>query len=129
MVDDEVYLAKIIRLTLEHAGYEAVLAYDGRQALEMVEAERPDLVILDLMLPLLDGYKVCNAIKNGDATRNIPVIILTARDLARTPIEEPISANRFMEKPFNSGALLDAVAELLDESARAARVRESKMRF
>ena len=125
MVDDEVYLAKIIRLTLERAGYAAALAHDGKHALEMVETQRPDLVILDLMLPLVDGYKVCNAIKNADATKSIPVIILTARDLARTPIEEPIGADRFMEKPFDSGALLEAVAELLDESAK---VRESKMR-
>ena len=79
VVDDEVHLAKILQFTLKHAGYEVSLAYDGGEALELFEREKPDLVILDLMLPVLDGYKVCNRIKEHPALK-VPVIILSARD-------------------------------------------------
>jgi two-component system alkaline phosphatase synthesis response regulator PhoP len=113
VVDDEVHLAKILQFTLERAGYEVVLAYDGEEALELVKRERPALVILDLMLPVLDGYKVCGKLKGDDRTKSIPVIILSARDLSREPIEEPITANLFIEKPFNSENLLERISDLL----------------
>ncbi len=113
VVDDEMHLAKIIQLTLEHAGYEAVLAYDGKEALEMVRRERPALVILDLMLPVLDGYKVCNIIKGDDESKDIRVIILTGRDLSREQIDEPLGADLVIMKPFNSTFLVEKISELL----------------
>lgn len=125
IVDDEVHLAKILQLTLEHAGHETVLAYDGKEALELLDEEAPDLVILDLMLPLLDGYKVCNIMKSNELTKDIPVIILSARDLSRTRLEEPITADCFMEKPFSSEVLLERIAELLAEKGSGEEVRES----
>jgi DNA-binding response OmpR family regulator len=114
-VDDEMHLAKIMQLTLEHAGYEARLAFDGSEALEAVRREIPALVILDLMLPIIDGYKVCNRIKSEAETKHIPVIILTGRDLSRERLMEPLSADLCMQKPFNSMVLLEKIAELLGE--------------
>ena len=125
IVDDEVHLAKILQLTLEHAGYEAVLAYDGREALAMLSEEAPVLVILDLMLPLMDGYKVCNIMKSNELTKDIPVIILSARDLSRTRLEEPITADCFMEKPFSSEILLEKIAELLQGTRSNEEAHES----
>jgi two-component system alkaline phosphatase synthesis response regulator PhoP len=117
IVDDEVHLARIIQLTLEHAGYETLLAFDGEEALELVRRRRPSLVILDLMLPLLDGYKVCNRIKQDEETKRIPVMILSARDLSRERIEEPFNADLFMAKPFDCAALVEKVAELLEKGS------------
>jgi two-component system sensor histidine kinase/response regulator len=119
IVDDEIHLAKIIQLTLEHAGYETLLAFDGEEALEMVRSSRPALVILDLMLPVLDGYKVCNRIKDEEATKYIPVIILSARDLSTERLDEPITADLFMAKPFDSAILLKEISELLRKKPSA----------
>lgn len=112
VVDDEVHLAKILQFTLGHAGYEVTLAFDGQEALEAFDREEPELVILDLMLPLIDGYKVCNRIKEG-ARSDVPVIILSARDLEREKIEEAVKADLLMQKPFNVELLLDEIARLL----------------
>ena len=114
IVDDEMHLARILQFTLEHAGYEVVTAYDGREALDSMDREDPDLVILDLMLPVVDGYKVCNMMKNGDRFRETPVIILSARDFSREKLDEPLNADLLMEKPFNTEYLLEEIARLLE---------------
>lgn len=113
IVDDEVHLARILQFTLEHAGFEVRTAFDGKEALEQAKKERPDLVILDLMLPIIDGYKVCNILKNDEEFKTVPIIILSARDLSREDLEEPISADLYMEKPFNTGTLIEKISELL----------------
>jgi DNA-binding response OmpR family regulator len=113
IVDDEVHLARILQFTLEHVGYEVMTAYDGVEAIEIARSQRPDLVILDLMLPVMDGYKVCNILKNDDDFKELPIIILSARDLKRECIEEPLQADLFMEKPFNTGILIEKISELL----------------
>lgn len=113
VVDDEMHLARILQFTLENAGYEVFLAYDGREALNRVNEVMPDLVILDLVLPLIDGYKVCNTIKNNEATNGIPVIILTARDLDSLHFDEEVLADRLMQKPFNTDILLKEIEELI----------------
>ena len=108
IVDDEMHLARILQFTLVHAGYDVVTAFDGKE-----EREAPDLVILDLMLPVVDGYKICNIIKNGDRFKDTPVIILSARDFAREELDEPLNADLLMEKPFNTEHLLDEISGLL----------------
>jgi DNA-binding response OmpR family regulator len=113
IADDEVHLARILQLTLERAGYETIVAYDGEEALKKTREEHPELVILDLMLPLLDGYKVCRRLKCDEGTKSIPVIILSARDLSRAELDEPMMADLFMEKPFNSTVLLERISNLL----------------
>ncbi len=118
VVDDEMHLARILQFTLKNAGYEVFLAYDGREALNKVNEVDPDLVILDLVLPLIDGYKVCNSIKKNDSTRHIPVIILTARDLDTLNFDEDILADTFMQKPFNTDTLLDEIEKLITDGKR-----------
>ena len=113
IVDDEMHLARILQFTLEHEGYDVVTAFDGKEALDALEREAPDLVILDLMLPIVDGYKICNIIKNGDRFRDTPVIILSARDFSREELDEPLNADLLMEKPFNTEHLLDEISRLL----------------
>ena len=118
IVDDEVHLARILQFTLEKAGYEVVTAYDGKEALDRAVEQRPDLVILDLMLPVLDGYKVCNILKTNEDFRDVPVIIVSARDLEQERLEEPLNADLFIEKPFNSIELIERISELLGNRSR-----------
>ncbi|MBN1885563.1 MAG: response regulator [Candidatus Krumholzibacteriota bacterium] len=116
IVDDEVHLARILQFTLEHAGYEVHTAFDGEEALHAARKEKPDLVILDLMLPIIDGYEVCNILKGEEDFARTPVIILSARDLSSEEIAGGIRADRFMEKPFNSVVLIETIEELLSEA-------------
>ena len=120
IVDDEVHLARIMQFTLAHAGYEVRMAFDGEEALREIREEKPDLVILDLMLPLIDGYEVCNILKDDAAFADTPVIILSARDLSDARRNGEIRADRFMEKPFNSNNLIDMIGELLAGAAGSA---------
>ena len=113
IVDDEMHLARILQFTLEHEGYDVVTAFDGKEALDSLEREAPDLLILDLMLPILDGYKICNIVKTEDRFRGIPVIILSARDFDREELDEPLNADILMEKPFNTEHLLAEISRLL----------------
>ncbi len=113
VVDDEMHLARILQFTLEHAGYDVVTAFDGREAIDALDKEAFDLVILDLMLPVVDGYKVCNIIKTSDRFKDTPVIILSARDFGREELDEPLNADLLMEKPFNTEDLLDEIARLM----------------
>ncbi|MDD4857791.1 MAG: response regulator [Candidatus Krumholzibacteria bacterium] len=114
VVDDEVDLARILQLTLESAGYEVILAYDGEEALRMALLEHPALVILDLMLPVIDGARVCSILRKDERTKSMPVIILSARNLEFERFDEPIAASLFIEKPFDSKMLLERVSGLLN---------------
>ncbi|MEM0011514.1 MAG: response regulator [Candidatus Bathyarchaeia archaeon] len=79
VVDDERPIVRLVQVNLEHAGYEVVTAYDGREALEKVEQEKPDLIILDVMMPQMDGFEVIQRLQANPKTRDIPVIMLTAK--------------------------------------------------
>lgn len=113
IVDDEVHLVKILRFTLEHEGYNVISAFDGREAVDKIESERPDIIILDLMLPGIDGYKVCNKVKKNEELKEIPVIILSARNFESENIEEKIMADALMKKPFNTQELLKVIDDLI----------------
>ena len=78
VVDDEIYIVHILDFSLGMEGYEVITALDGEQALERLKADKPDLVVLDIMMPKLDGYEVCKAIKSNAATKGTPVILLSA---------------------------------------------------
>ncbi len=78
-VDDEKAIVRLVQVNLEREGYEVVTAYDGREALEKVASERPDLVVLDVMMPYMDGFEVLQQLRKDPNTRDIPVIMLTAK--------------------------------------------------
>jgi DNA-binding response OmpR family regulator len=120
IVDDEVHLAKIIEFTLKRAGYETIVAHDGRNGLEKALTLMPDLIILDYTLPVLDGGIVCAELRRCETTRSIPIMILTAHDISRTCADGSVDADEWMEKPFNTEALLERIRELLEESIREA---------
>ena len=82
LVDDDVDFCEAAKLLLDSKGYEVVLAHDGKEGLEKVRAENPDLVILDVMMPEMNGYDVCVVLKADPEFKNTPVILLTAVDQA-----------------------------------------------
>jgi len=114
VVEDEESLLKLESILLSSKGYSVTGVMDGRSALEEVRANRPDLVILDIMLPEIDGFEVCRQIKEDPDTRHIPVLILTAKknsqDLARG---QQVGCDAYITKPFKSAKVLDMVQELL----------------
>jgi len=114
IVDDEVQINKMLAIRLQANGYDTLSAFDGEQALEQAKVGNPDLVILDVMMPKLDGFEVCRRLKNDAALRNIPVLMLSvkveegARDWARVS-----GANDYLAKPFEAEVLLEKIRKLL----------------
>lgn len=107
VVDDEVSIVDILKYNLEREGYRAVTAHDGYEALEVFEKEAPDLVILDVMMPHLDGFQVCRKIRE---VSNVPVIMLTARaEEMDTVIGLEMGADDYVTKPFSMKALMARV--------------------
>ena len=78
-VDDERHIVRLVQVNLERAGYEVVTAFDGKEALEKVASEQPDLVVLDVMMPYMDGFEVLQNLRKNPSTRDLPVIMLTAK--------------------------------------------------
>jgi len=118
VVDDEEDIAFSLARRLTAAGYEVICAEDGVEGLRRAQTENPNLIVLDLMLPKMDGYKVCRLLKFDERYKRIPIIMLSARsqeeDIA---LGREIGAEFYMTKPFDSGALLEKIGELLDAPA------------
>lgn len=118
IVDDEPDIVEVLKQRLIGAGFEVIIAEDGYMGLETARREKPDLIILDLMLPKIEGYKVCRMLKFDKEYSHIPIIILTARS---QPVEEEIGystgANFYLTKPFDGNELTAKVKELLQENA------------
>ncbi|OGO52571.1 MAG: DNA-binding response regulator [Chloroflexi bacterium RBG_16_68_14] len=111
VVDDEKNIVQLARLYLEREGFRVEAAYDGAQALEKAKAVRPDLIILDIMLPEMDGLSVCRELRK---TSNVPIIILTARgdDVDRV-VGLELGADDYVTKPFNPRELVARVKAVL----------------
>ena len=120
IVDDEPDLRSVLRFGLEAAGFEVVEAADGEQGLQMARDLKPDLVVLDLMLPRMDGYKVCRALKFDDRYRLIPVFILSARsgDTDRR-LAMDLGADAYVTKPYDMKDLLARIGERLQRASSA----------
>ncbi len=119
LVDDEPDLVQLVSLRLQAAGYEVEVAYDGQQALDQVKKVRPDLIILDLMLPKFDGYKVCRLLKFDERTSRIPILIFTARaQVEDVTLASECGADAYLTKPFDAQTLLGKLDELLKAGRR-----------
>lgn len=117
VVDDEEHIRKIVKFQLEKAGYAVDTARDGVEALESVEASHPDLILLDLMMPKMDGYEVCKRLKSNYGTNHIPIIMVTAKaDLENKLQGFEDGANDYIAKPFAVTELLLRVRNVLQWS-------------
>jgi DNA-binding response OmpR family regulator len=114
VVEDEDALAKVLKLRLEMEGFEVRTAGDGQEALDMITAERPDLVLCDLMMPVMDGKAFTRAVKTDKKLRSIPILILTAlKRQAEMDELTKLGANGFAAKPFDSKELTARIRELI----------------
>ncbi|HEY7745180.1 MAG TPA: response regulator [Desulfuromonadales bacterium] len=114
VVEDEESLLKLESILLTSKGYEVRGVPNGQAALDAIAEERPDLVLLDIMLPEIDGFEVCRRIKSDTATRDIPVVMLTAKktrdDMARG---EKVGADWYITKPFKSAMVIETIQRFL----------------
>jgi len=116
VVDDEIYIVHILDFSLGMEGYEVVTALDGEQALEKVRECRPDLIVLDIMMPKMDGYETCKALKSDKETADIPVILLSAKGRnvdQQTGFE--VGAEDYITKPFSPRKLVDRINAILNQ--------------
>jgi DNA-binding response OmpR family regulator len=118
VVDDEGDLVRILQFALEAIGYNVDTATDGQEGLKKARDLRPDIILLDLMLPKLDGYKVCRLLKFDERYRHIPIIILSARTQeGDQALALETGANRFITKPYEIADILQTVEALLRSSS------------
>ena len=116
VVDDEVDLVETVRFPLEMEGYHVLVSYNGEDALNQARKENPDLILLDLMLPKLDGYKVCRLLKFDDRYKHIPILMLTAKTQERDrALGMETGANEYITKPFEMEDLLKKVKAHLNK--------------
>ncbi len=116
LIEDEKDMVYAVTLQLESSGYKTIAAFDGREGLKVARMENPDLIILDLMLPKMDGYKVCGLLKADIRYNKIPIIMFTARaQESDKKMGEEAGADAYITKPFEPRALLEKIKELLKE--------------
>ncbi|MBU1125223.1 MAG: response regulator [Candidatus Omnitrophica bacterium] len=114
VVDDEFDLVEMVKLRLEANDFQVLTAYDGNEGLEKARAEKPDLIILDLMLPKIDGYRVCRMLKFDEKYKQIPILMFTARaQESDKKLGEEVGADDYLIKPFEPQVLLDKIKQLI----------------
>jgi len=115
VVDDERHIVRLVQVNLERQGYQVVSAFDGREALKKVESERPDLIVLDVMMPHMDGFEVLKRLKSDDKTKDIPVVMLTAKAQDADVFRGWASGvDCYLTKPFNPIELLTFVKRIFE---------------
>src|SRR6185436_4363240 len=125
VADDDHNLRKILCLFLKNAHYETVEASNGREALNMAKGQNPDLILMDIMMPLLDGFSVCKLLKEDSDTKRIPVLICTAKNRKEDLIAAiKVGAEDYIIKPFSKETVLAKI-----EKALAARSSQSSTKM
>jgi len=114
IVDDDKSLVKSVKYHLEHKGYSTYVAYDGKQALEMVASHHPDLIILDIIMPNMDGYEVIKALKSNPETANISIVMVTGIDIAGGKVKAlSVGAADYVPKSGDFNRLYEAIDNIL----------------
>ena len=117
VADDEVYMLRLLELTLKKGGYEVVSCRDGREAVTQANALLPQLIVLDVMMPGLDGLGALRQLKENPATQHIPVVVLSAKGHALTRVEAEVAgAALFLAKPFSPNQLLGEVQKIIGQN-------------
>jgi DNA-binding response OmpR family regulator len=116
VVDDEADLVETIRFPLEMEGFNVLTSYNGEDALNQARKETPDLILLDLMLPKLDGYKICRLLKFDEKYKHIPILMLTAKTQEKDKLlGKETGADEFITKPFEMDELIKKVKAYLNK--------------
>src|SRR5580693_5093293 len=115
--DDERHIVRLIQVNLERQGYEVVTAFDGKEGLEKIRSEKPNLVVLDVMMPYMDGFEVLKTIRREPETENLPVIMLTAKAQDKDVFEGyHYGADMYLTKPFNPMELVTFVKRITENT-------------
>ena len=114
VVDDEIYIVHILDFSLGMEGYEVLTALDGEQALEKARTEKPDLIVLDIMMPKLDGYETCKRRKADPEIKDVPVILLSAKGRnVDQKVGFEVGADDYITKPFSPRKLVERINAIL----------------
>ncbi|MGI0022075.1 MAG: response regulator, partial [Nitrososphaeraceae archaeon] len=115
VIDDESEILDIISEFLKKEGYIVMTESSSARGIEKAESLRPDLILLDIIMPVMDGYEVCKALKNNESTKNIPVIFLTGKDVNEDRHKSfQVGGDMFIKKPFTGESLLGIVKIVLE---------------
>jgi len=114
IADDRSEVVELVKVTLEGEGYQTIDASDGREALEKIKREKPDLILLDIIMPRMDGFEVLSKVKKDPKTKDIPIIMLTAKGQKSDQEKgKELGATGYIIKPFSPSALLKRIEEIL----------------
>ncbi|MBN2230752.1 MAG: response regulator [Candidatus Thorarchaeota archaeon] len=114
VVDDEEITTELAKKFLERHGFDVICAYDGETALELAVSQRPDLILLDVMLPKIDGFEVCRRIKRMQEFKSTPILLFTAKGLSKDIKEgKEAGADEYIIKPFSGKALVATIKKHL----------------
>lgn len=114
LIDDEEYIVELIKYNMEQNGFDVIYGYNGEEGIKLAEAEKPNIIILDVMMPGIDGYEVCKRIRNNKITKDIPIIMLTVkREEADKVIGLELGADDFVTKPFGVRELVARIKAVL----------------
>ncbi|MBW3536599.1 MAG: response regulator [Actinobacteria bacterium] len=117
VVDDDVVIQKLLQVNFEMEGYDVMTAGDGEEGLAKAQAEHPDAIVLDVMMPKMDGLEVARRLKSDDATRSIPIILLSAKaQQADVQAGQATGADEYLTKPFDPLELLQRVGALIERT-------------
>lgn len=112
--DDERHIVRLIQVNLERQGWEVVTAFDGKEGLEKIRSEKPNLVVLDVMMPYMDGFEVLKSLRREPETEQLPVIMLTAKAQDKDVFEGyHYGADMYLTKPFNPMELVTFVKRII----------------
>ncbi len=116
VADDEIYMVRLLEMTFKKGGYEIISCRDGKEALALAASVLPQLIVLDVIMPGLDGLGALRQLKENPATKNIPVVVLSAKGHALTKVEAELAgAAVFLAKPFSPNQLLGEVRKILGQ--------------
>jgi len=119
LIDDDPVLIKLASEILAHAGYEVLTSMDAPAGLEIAMKEKVDLIVLDVMLPIINGFNICRLIKSQPEHKKIPIILLTSRaEEQDRKIGQEVGANAYIGKPLNREHFLNTIKELISQSSK-----------
>jgi len=116
IVEDEKDIRQLVIYTLQYAGYQVIAAVNGEEAVALTQQEQPDLILMDVRMPRMDGYQAAQLIKNDEITRHIPIVFLSAKG-QESEVEHgfEVGAEDYMIKPFSPTELIDRIRSVLED--------------
>ncbi len=113
IIDDEADILRLVSLRLKKLGYDILTANNGKDGLDSIRTNKPDLILLDLILPVISGEKICRQIKKDEELKHIPIILFTASDVSVADTAQGLGAEDYIAKPFDPQKLAEKVEKIL----------------